>query len=60
MKVKIRTGTRSNIWPKMAEKFWVTKTRPVLRHWCQASRIRGCETFLNLTGRIRFNTVGHL
>ena len=45
---------------EMAEKFWVTKMRPVSRHLCQASRIRGCETVLNLTGRIRFITVGHL
>ena len=60
MKVKIRTGARSNIRPKMAEKFWVTKMRPVSRHLCQASRFRGCETVLNLTGRIRFITVGHL
>ena len=28
VKVKIRTGTRSNIRPKMAEKFWVMKMRP--------------------------------
>ena len=30
----------------------VTKTRPVLRHWCQASRVQGCGMVLNSTGHI--------
>ena len=46
-------ATRSNRLPNMPQKSPVTKTRPVLRHWCQASRIRGCEMVLNLTGRNR-------
>ena len=38
--------TEGQKWPK---NFWVP-TRPVLHHWCQASRVRGCEMSLDLTG----------
>ena len=40
MKVKIRTGTRSNIRPKMAENFWVMKMRPSLVPGVKNSRLR--------------------
>ena len=54
LEVKIRTGTRSNRWPEMAKNSRVTTMRPVLRHWCQVSRIRGCGMVLNSTGHNRF------
>ena len=59
-KVKTRTGTRSNRRLKMAEISRVTTTRPGLRHWRQASGIRGCGMVLSLTGRNRFTTAGRI
>ena len=40
----------------MAKNFRVTKTRPVLCHWCQLQAIQGSGMVLNLTGRDRFIT----
>ena len=58
--VEIRTGTRSNRQMKMAKKSRVTKTRPVVLHWCQASRIQGCKIVLNSSGRNRFTAEGRV
>ena len=58
--IKIHTGTRSNRRPKMAKKSRVMTTWPVLRHWCQASRIRGCKMVLDPTRRNRFTTAGRV
>ena len=44
----------------MAQKCLVTtiSMRPLLRPWCQASRIRGCGMVLNSTGRNMFTMAG--
>ena len=55
-----RNTTKQTAKKGKKKKSRVTKTRPVLRHWCQASRIRSCEMVLNSTGRNRFTTAGHL
>ena len=52
--VKIRTGTRSNKRPKMANIFQMMKMRPVWHYWCRASRIRGNEMILNSIVYSRF------
>ena len=56
--VKIWTRPLSNRQPKMAKKSRVTTTQLVFRHWCQASRIRGCGMVLNSAGPIRFTMAG--
>ena len=57
---QIWTGTRSNRRLEMAKISRVTTTRPIWRHWCQASRIQGCGMVLNSTGRNRFTTAGRV
>ena len=57
--VKFQLGPRS-IRSKMAKESWVTKTRPVLHHWSQASRIRCCGMVFNSNGRNAFTTAGRL
>ena len=58
MKVWGRNSNRNTV-KQMAKNSRVT-AQPVLRHWCQASRIRGCWMVLNLTGHNRFTMAGHL
>ena len=56
--VTVRGTQSTSNKPKMPKKSQVMATRPVLRHWCRAPRIRGCGMVLISTGRNRFTTAG--